>query len=296
MKVLLAIDASEASQKVIDEVLARPWPKDTSFCVLHVVDLSGTYRVPAMIELDKRAGWEIVRKAAEKIGRTGHETSSDVLLGPPRRTIAEYAKEWKANFILVGSHGQGMLSRLLLGSVAQGVVRAAHCSVEIVRPSRLHGAEAAPAMKILLATDGSASSSVAAESIAKRSWPAGTEVRVISVVQLLTPENQLTIGSPSSVYPASLLEEVLTESNVHSQDAVTKAQKMIVAAGLKVADGEATPLGDPRVVIIEQAKKWGSDLIVLGSHGWRGVDRVLMGSVSEYVAIHAPCSVEIIRA
>jgi len=49
-------------------------------------------------------------------------------------------------------------------------------------------------------------------------------------------------------------------------------------------------------VIVEQAKKWGSDLIVLGSHGWRGVDRVLMGSVSEYVAIHAPCSVEIIRA
>jgi len=296
MRVLLAIDASEASQKVIDEVLARPWPKEAQFCVLHVVDMRGMYRVPVLIEEEKRAAWSIVGKAAERIERTGHEASSDVLLGPPRRSIAEYAKEWKANFILVGSHRQGVLSRLLLGSVAQGVVRAAHCSVEIVRPSRYHGEEVAPPIKILLATDGSASASVAAESVAKRSWPAGTELKVISVVQLLTTENQLTIGSPSAVYPASLLEEMLTESNAQSQEAVAKAQQRMIAAGLKVADGETTPLGDPRIVIVEQAKKWGSDLIVLGSHGWRGVDRVLMGSVSEYVAIHAPCSVEVIRA
>jgi nucleotide-binding universal stress UspA family protein len=296
MKVLLAIDGSEASQKVVDEVLARPWPKETRFCVLHAVDLRGMYRLPALIEEEKRAAWVIVRKAAERIGRTGHETNADVLLGPPRRSIAEYAKEWKANFILVGSHGQGALSRFLLGSVAQGVLRVAHCSVGVVRPSRYVSGEAGQGLKILLATDGSASASVAVESVAQRPWPAGTEVRIISVVQLLSPENQLTIGSPSSVYPASLLDEVLTESNARSQEAVAKARQVLIAAGLKVAEGENTPLGDPRLVIVEQAKAYGADLIVLGSHGWRGVDRVLMGSVSEYVAIHAPCSVEVIRA
>jgi nucleotide-binding universal stress UspA family protein len=295
VRVLLAIDGSEASQKVVDEVLARPWPKPANFCVLHVVDLKGFARVPALIAEEKRASWEFVQKAAERIASMGYVTSSELLVGPPRRCIAEYAKEWKSDFVLAGSHGQGAISRLLLGSVAQGIVRAAHCSVGIVRPARYHGA-AAPALKILLATDGSASASAAVDSVAKRPWPAGTEVRVISVVQLLTPENQLTIGSPSSVYPATLLEEVLTESSARSQEAVVKARQILAAAGLKVATGESTPLGDPREVILEHAKTYGADLIVLGSHGWEGVDRVLMGSVSEYVAIHAPCSVEIIRA
>ena len=219
-----------------------------------------------------------------------------MLLGPPRRCIAEYAKEWNADFILVGSHGQGALSRLFLGSVAQGVLRAAHCSVEIVRPSRYHGAHAAPPLIILLATDGSAFASLAAESIAKRTWPPGTEVRIISVVQLLGPEDQFTIGSPSSIYPASLLEEVLAEAHTHAQQAIAQARHMLAAAALEVLGGESTPLGDPRTVIIDQAKACGADLIVLGSHGWRGVDRVLMGSVSEYVAVHAPCSAEVIRA
>ena len=146
MKVLLAIDASEASQKVIDEVLTRPWPKETSFCVLHVVDLSGTYRVPAMIELDKRAGGRPVRKAAERIGRTGHETSSDVLLGPPRAPSRNMPRNRRRTSSWSARTGREC-SRGCFSAVWRGRGAAAHCSVEIVRPSRSHGAEAAPAMK-----------------------------------------------------------------------------------------------------------------------------------------------------
>jgi len=54
--------------------------------------------------------------------------------------------------------------------------------------------------------------------------------------------------------------------------------------------------GIPKVVIIDDAKKWGADLIVVGSHGRTGLDRFLLGSVSEAVARHAACSVEIVRA
>ncbi len=296
MRVLLALDGSEHSLKVVDELLARPWSKETSFRLLHVVDLRPLYRVPVLIEEQKRAAQAMLQKAADKIAAAGREVSSEVLLGPPRRCIAEYAKEWNADFILVGSHGQGALSRLFLGSVAQGVLRAAHCSVEIVRPSRYHGTHAAPPLMILLATDGSAFAALAAESVAKRPWPVGTEIRITSVVQLLSPEDQFSIGSPSTIYPASLLEEVLAEAHTHAQQAIATARQVLAAAGLKVPAGDSTPLGDPRAVILDQAKACGADLIVLGSHGWRGVDRVLMGSVSEYVAVHAPCSVEVIRA
>jgi nucleotide-binding universal stress UspA family protein len=54
-------------------------------------------------------------------------------------------------------------------------------------------------------------------------------------------------------------------------------------------------VGDPRIHILEHAKHWPADLIALGSHGRRGLDRALMGSVSEAIAIHSACSVEVIR-
>jgi nucleotide-binding universal stress UspA family protein len=52
----------------------------------------------------------------------------------------------------------------------------------------------------------------------------------------------------------------------------------------------------PRDAIIEEAERWGADLIVVGSHGYRGYKRFLLGSVSQSVAAHAPCSVLIVRA
>ena len=54
--------------------------------------------------------------------------------------------------------------------------------------------------------------------------------------------------------------------------------------------------GDPRSTIIKHATKWGANLIVAGSHGRKGLDRFLMGSVAEFIVRHAPCSVEIVRA
>jgi nucleotide-binding universal stress UspA family protein len=54
-------------------------------------------------------------------------------------------------------------------------------------------------------------------------------------------------------------------------------------------------MGEPRAFILDEAKAWGADLIVLGSHGRHGLDRLLMGSVSESVALYAHCSVEVVR-
>jgi nucleotide-binding universal stress UspA family protein len=51
----------------------------------------------------------------------------------------------------------------------------------------------------------------------------------------------------------------------------------------------------PKELILKEASDWGAHLIVLGSHGRRGLDRLLLGSVSEAIAAHAPCSVEVIR-
>ena len=53
--------------------------------------------------------------------------------------------------------------------------------------------------------------------------------------------------------------------------------------------------GDPRTVIVDEAKEWSADLIVMGSHGYTGLKRLLLGSVAHSVVSHAPCSVEVVR-
>ncbi len=296
MKVLLAIDGSFASQTVINTAAQRPWPRGTSFAVIHIVDLGALARVPALIEDEKRSAQIFVKDAAEEIARSGHAVTSEVFIGFPRRAVAQYAKDWGADFIMVGSHGQGALKRFLIGSVAQAALRTAPCSVEVARPRANGVAIGARPLKILVATDGSECSAAAVRSIASRPWPAGTEVKIVSAIQLLVPENDLSASSLSSVYPASLLEELINDARTRARDAVAAAWKTLADANLKVVDKDATPLGDPRELLLDAAKDWEADLIVLGSHGWRGIDRMLIGSVSESVALHANCSVEVIRA
>jgi len=294
MKILLAIDSSSASQNVIAEAATRPWPSGTRFCVLHIVDVLGIGRSLAMIDEEKRYGQTLVAAAAEKLIRAGRETSPDILVGFPRKAVVQYAKEWGADFVMVGSHGQGALSRFLLGSVAQAVLRTAPCSVEVVRRG-IPESSSHRGMKILLGTDGSDGAAVAAKSVANRPWPAGSQVKIISAVQLLVPGNELMMSSSSAIYPTSLLEEVWNEVRSSAHEAVAEARKTLEAAGMKIVPGETTPEGDARIVLLAQAKEWDADLIVLGSYGRRGMDRVLMGSVSESVALHAHCSVEVIR-
>ena len=59
-------------------------------------------------------------------------------------------------------------------------------------------------------------------------------------------------------------------------------------------DGAMLP-GPPRTVILDEAERWGADLIVVGSHGYRAWERFLLGSVSQAVVSHAKCSVEVVR-
>ncbi len=134
MKVLLAIDASQASQYVLSEAAARPWPSGTIFCVMHVVDLAGFARVPALLEAEKQAARAMVKAAAEKLARAGFEGRTDVLIDFPRRGVVEYAKEWGADLIVLGSHGWRGIDRLVMGSVSESIALHAKCSVEIIRP------------------------------------------------------------------------------------------------------------------------------------------------------------------
>jgi nucleotide-binding universal stress UspA family protein len=143
-------------------------------------------------------------------------------------------------------------------------------------------------MKILLAIDHSEYSVEAIKEVAKRPWPAKTIVRVISVVEPVPPP------AAELWYDASgSLERVQQEMTKRAAELTQKASESLKRKGLKVES--AVREGDARSEIVDEARKWSADLIVLGSHGYTGMKRLLLGSVASSVVSHAPCSVEIVR-
>jgi nucleotide-binding universal stress UspA family protein len=143
MKILLAIDGSEFSQAALRSVIARPWNAGTEVKILHVVE-------PPSLLIGREMGaydpefemvWKALReqakvlaeKAAEKLRVAGFQISTQLVEGDPKSQIIDVANEWHADMIILGSHGWSGLNRFLMGSVSEGVVRHAHCSVEIIR-------------------------------------------------------------------------------------------------------------------------------------------------------------------
>ncbi len=298
MKVLIATDCSPTADLVVAEAAARPWPQGTTFSILNVLDLHRFAGLPALVEGSKREMDRLgafMNGSAAKLERAGHHAEVRIAEGFPRKMISEYAKEWRADLVMVGSHGYSAVARFLIGSVAQGVFRSAPCSVEVVRARKGQPAPSSHPMKILLATDDSDCSVGAAHSVANRPWPDGTIFKVLSVEELALPDGQMVSSSLASIYPQSLLEELISYSRNRAESAVKTAREILERAGKKVEPTRKLPIGEPRAHILDSAEAWGADLIVVASHGRRGLDRFLMGSVSEAVATYAACSVEVIR-
>jgi nucleotide-binding universal stress UspA family protein len=147
-------------------------------------------------------------------------------------------------------------------------------------------------MKVLLAIDGSEYSDAAIEEITRRFSPAATSVRVVHAVEWL---KEMPIYAQFAEGPNAGRDAVESRkrSFLRGDQLVARAAAALEAKGFRT--DVKTPDMDPRHAIIHSAREWGADLIVMGSHGRRGVDRVLLGSVAEWVVRHAPCSVEVVR-
>jgi nucleotide-binding universal stress UspA family protein len=145
-------------------------------------------------------------------------------------------------------------------------------------------------MRILIATDGSPCSEAAVKELCSRPWPPDTEVKVVSVAHTPFP----LVYDPFLVVAASYVES-MEEERKRAAERVARAARHIRenAPDLRVT-AEALE-GSPKKVIVAQAEQWPADLILVGSHGYGPVKQFLLGSVSHAVALHAPCSVEIVR-
>jgi nucleotide-binding universal stress UspA family protein len=145
-------------------------------------------------------------------------------------------------------------------------------------------------MKVLLATEGSKFSEAAIEKCCRMFEEAeDAEIRVLTVIE-----------------PATGGEEVPVASSIGEVDAAsrTAAEKTAGAANARILERlpsigggltSSIAVGKPAQVIVDEAERWGADLIVVGAHGAGFWDRALIGSVSNAVVQHAKCSVLVVR-
>ncbi|MDT7543127.1 MAG: hypothetical protein QOE33_3031 [Acidobacteriota bacterium] len=147
-------------------------------------------------------------------------------------------------------------------------------------------------MKILLATDGSPCSEVAVGEVARRPWADDSQVRVVSVVEPPAP----LVAEPYML-SADFYEEAERLGRAQAREALERAANTLRegAGSAQLLVSTEIIIGSPKRVIVEEAEKWGADLIVVGSHGYKSWERMLLGSVSQAVSAHASCSVEIVR-
>jgi len=142
-------------------------------------------------------------------------------------------------------------------------------------------------MKVLLATDGSSSSHPAVRAMVNRPWPAGSMIRVLTVIETPLPV------TPEVAVATNFVEEQTARLQKDAEAAVESARATLTKRGFPV--DTRIREGNAAREIVDEAKEWGAELILMGSHGRTGLKRVLMGSVAQYVVSHAPCSVEVVR-
>jgi len=140
-------------------------------------------------------------------------------------------------------------------------------------------------VRVLIAVDGSEPSTRAVRSVADREWPPGTEFMVLSVAE--SPYLEYGLYPPPEGILATIHQHL--ERLVKSDVAILQSRFPAAAITGKVVEGTV------KYMIVETARNWNADLIVMGSHGRRGLNRLLLGSVAESVLHLAPCSIEIIK-
>ena len=265
-KILLATDGSDYSKGAEREALHLAKQCSSKLIAVSIVitNLEFEVTMPQFVDKEDKKTWEYLEAIKAQALKEGIECDITVSHGDePYQDIVRHALENQVDLIIMGRHGRTGLVRLMMGSVAAKVIGHAPCNVLVVSP-----AAHVEFKNVLVATDGSQYSEAAireAISIAKR---CNSSLVVISV--------------------ASLDAEIKS-----AEGNVKRAVEFAAKDGVK-AEG-LTVIGKPYEAIVNAVKQKHTDLIVVGSHGRRGLERLLMGSVTERVIGHSETAVLIVK-
>jgi nucleotide-binding universal stress UspA family protein len=285
-RVLLSTDGSEFSEGAIREAVKLARLYSSKLFVLSVIETNEEFETLAPRLVEEAEGR--TRKHLEYVKSVASQEGLDCEIiarhsETPYQSVVEEAKKNHCDMIIMGRRGRTGLKRLLMGSVTAKVIGHSPCNVLVVpRAAKIDF------RKILVATDGSqfsASAASEAVAIAKR---CDIPLVVISVV----PSEE---ASPFDIVHSEMQHGLVAQKEL--EQAQRNARELSEAAEKGGVRAESVVVGGrPYEAIVDTAKEKMVDLIVVGSHGRTGMERLLMGSVTERVVGHAECAVLVVKA
>jgi nucleotide-binding universal stress UspA family protein len=294
-RILLATDGSDHAERAARYVATLADRLGAEVDVLAVADLgavAGPFDAGGVDAAFRERLREECRSRAERAAAVAGTDRTAVVEGRPRRTILDYADEHGSDLLATGTHGRTGIRRYVVGSVTEHVIRRATVPVLTARAVEAGGTDgdegtgpARPAAidRVLVPTDGSEPAAAAVDHAVAIAAACDARVRVVSVV------NDRALAVQSELVRTDRLLDSLEE---HAANAVRTVAKRCERAGVPVETAVAR--GAPARAICEDAED--ADLVVMGSHGRSGLDRVLLGSVAERTVRHAPVPVVTVRA
>jgi len=304
MKILIAYDGSECAETALEDLKHVGLPAEVEALVMSMADVFlpppddevETVSVPDAVKRARElaqgqlgAAAAAAKHAAEQIKSLfpNWQVRYEALADSPAWALIRTADQWNPDLIIMGARGHSVFGgRLILGSISQRVLYEAKCSVRIARASSKNANDP---VRILIGMDQSSDSNAALDVVCSRNWPKGSEAGVLAVVDTVMP-----IKSESAGPAAMKWIEVDDEKNWDQvreifEPSAEKLRRVGLHAEVLVRRG------NPADEILDEANTWGADCIFVGAKGTRGIDRLLLGSVSSAVSARAHCSVEVVR-
>lgn len=297
MRILCAVDGSEYSQWGIQALEAFASREPEHVTLLHVVDKPTLRSLTGRNALGERRALAAMEKAGNILlrdaGRLAHvalgqaatapRTQFRTILahGPLASTVVKQARRLKTDLIIMGSRGLSDIQGFLLGSVSRQVASTAACSVLVVKqpmPKLLH---------VALAVDDSKPSRAAAKFLRSRILPESATVTILTSVE-----------SPVTDFAARYLSDSqLAELKRPVMERATALVNGLRSEFIKEGYSVVTQVQMNHVIdtIVKYVEANHDQLLVIGSRDLTKSERLHLGSVSESLLRHAPCSVLIVR-
>ncbi len=289
-RILAATDLSEASDEAVRQAHAGAIATGASLAVIHVLPhLLGVNTLFPQQLAGEALGLanlegEVREAVTAQVASCAPGAKVEIFLeeGSEYAQIVRRAEAWTADLVVVGSHGRTGLPRLLLGSVAEQVVRHAHCPVLVARPSPSGGVVVAatdlsdPSMPAIVAAADEARQRKARLVVVHAVAFGSVEVTIEEIVKDLTRRGA----------GWNLDERIRRTIEAELREALAKCN---VEGEIRVLDGV------PAAAVVRVADELAAALVVVGTRGRTGLVRVALGSTAERIARASACSVLAVR-
>ncbi|WP_333656477.1 universal stress protein [Dissulfurispira sp.] len=281
--ILVAFDGSEYSRAALIESSNLAKRHGGKVIMVHAVyfDEEEFSLAPEQREKRFELGKKVCYQARETISSEfGIEVESLICEGEPPDVITDIAAGKKADLIAMGTYGRKGLKRLVMGSVTSKVIINAPCDVMVVkRPCSEYTGEYE---SILVLFDGSQFSKKALEHAYELSRKDNAEITVLYVI----PRYEEMVG----FFRTESIKQNLYQE---AQKIMDEAKKIAVSNGVSIST--TIQEGQAAEKIIETANALKNDLMIMGSYGWRGINKVIIGSTTERVIMNASCPVLVVK-